>query len=142
MKKLQETLGIKKEESTEKKEEVKSSLKLAEAISSIKEESSLDERLDLAPIRKIIPKIKIKPSAFGPASGEWLIGSTPKYNIQIKFFDKGSRFGIKGGRIFTLNIRAKGETEDLVNYDRGWDVKPGTPELKTLVDKIVKVFGK
>lgn len=47
-----------------------------------------------------------------------------KYKYWVKHFEEGSPFGIDGGRISKLSIRKVGENRDLVNYDRGWDVKP------------------
>ena len=40
----------------------------------------------------------------------------------VKSFDKGSEYGINGGRISKLQIRINNEI--VVNYDRGWDVEP------------------
>lgn len=47
-----------------------------------------------------------------------------KYKYWVKHFEEGSEFGIDGGRISKLTIRKVGESRDLMNYDRGWDIKP------------------
>lgn len=47
----------------------------------------------------------------------------------VKSYDKGSEFGIGGGKISKLMIKINGET--VVNYDRGWDIEPN------LDDKLV-----
>ncbi len=47
-----------------------------------------------------------------------------KYKYWVKHFEEGSQFGIDGGRISKLTIRKFGESCDLCNYDRGWDVEP------------------
>lgn len=47
-----------------------------------------------------------------------------KYKYWVKHFEEGSEFGIDGGRISKLTIRKVGESRDLCNYDRGWDVEP------------------
>jgi hypothetical protein len=47
-----------------------------------------------------------------------------KYKYWVKHFEEGSEFGIGGGRISKLTIRKVGESRDLCNYDRGWDVEP------------------
>jgi hypothetical protein len=47
-----------------------------------------------------------------------------KYKYWVKHFEEGSQFGIDGGRISKLTIRKFGESRDLCNYDRGWDVEP------------------
>ena len=48
-----------------------------------------------------------------------------KYRVArfwVKSYEKGSKFGIDGGRISKMQIRIDGQT--VVNYDRGWDIKP------------------
>jgi len=47
-----------------------------------------------------------------------------KYKYWVKHFEEGSEFGIDGGKVSKLTIRKLGETHDLCNYDRGWDVEP------------------
>ncbi len=42
----------------------------------------------------------------------------------VKHFDEGSEFGIDGGRISKLECQAEGKR--ILNYDRGWDIKPET----------------
>ena len=41
---------------------------------------------------------------------------------QVKAFDKGSEYGINGGKISKLWIRLDGKI--IASYDRGWDIKP------------------
>lgn len=40
----------------------------------------------------------------------------------VKAFEQGSEWGINGGKISKLSIKIDGEW--VVNYDRGWDIKP------------------
>lgn len=47
-----------------------------------------------------------------------------KYKYWVKYYDEGSEFGIDGGRVSKLTIRKVGESRDLCNYDRGWDIEP------------------
>ena len=47
-----------------------------------------------------------------------------KYKYWVKHYEEGSQFGIDGGKVSKLTIRKVGETRDLVNYDRGWDIEP------------------
>jgi len=60
-----------------------------------------------------------------------------KYKYWVKHYEEGSEFGIDGGKVSKLTIRKVGETKDLVNYDRGWDVLPKGDEI-TVVYNIVK----
>ena len=43
-------------------------------------------------------------------------------HYNVKSYDEGSEFGINGGRISKLWIKI--DNKVVVNYDRGWDVKP------------------
>jgi hypothetical protein len=40
----------------------------------------------------------------------------------VKAYERGSKYGINGGRISKLTIKIDGET--VANYDRGWDIRP------------------
>lgn len=51
---------------------------------------------------------------------------------QAKVFDEGSIFGIKNGRISKLCARIGDKW--IINYDRGWDIRPKGKIAK-------KVFG-
>ncbi len=44
------------------------------------------------------------------------------FHFCVKVYQRGSQYGIDGGRISKLNLRRS----DIVvaNYDRGWDVEP------------------
>ena len=46
-----------------------------------------------------------------------------------KVYDKGSQYGIEGGRISKLTLKINGEI--VANYDRGWDIKPTCDEANT-----------
>jgi hypothetical protein len=53
----------------------------------------------------------------------WVEGKVENYKFEAKIFDEGSEWGIEGGRVSKLTI-ANENDEWLVNYDRGWDIKP------------------
>lgn len=40
----------------------------------------------------------------------------------VKHYEEGSEFGINGGKISKLTVKHKNEI--VLNYDRGWDVRP------------------
>ena len=48
-----------------------------------------------------------------------------------KVYDEGSEFGIDGGRISKLMITIDKKT--VVNYDRGWDIKPDENDKATMI---------
>lgn len=63
-----------------------------------------------------------------PSNTNWVqgaIGSGIKF--EAKLFDKGSRFGIKQGRVSKLSIEKDGKT--IVNYSRDWDIKPSEQDI-------------
>jgi len=45
------------------------------------------------------------------------------YFFEAKLFDEPSKFGIDNGRISKLTMWYM-PGEDMVNYDRGWDIEP------------------
>ena len=63
-----------------------------------------------------------------------------KYKYWVKHYDEGSQFGIDGGKVSKLSIRRLGESRDLCNYDRGWDVEP-TDEVKAVYDIILQKYN-
>ena len=44
------------------------------------------------------------------------------FHYWLKQYDKGSEWGIDGGRISKLML--KRNSEIVCNYDRGWDIEP------------------
>jgi hypothetical protein len=74
----------------------------------------------------------------------WVIGEVQgepigKISFEAKVFDEGSMYGINKGRVSKLDIRQ--DRKILVNYDRGWDVKPQTPEVKAVYKKIMAAMN-
>lgn len=55
-----------------------------------------------------------------------------------KIFEEGSHYGIDGGRISKLEIRAGNEI--LCSYDRGWDVRP-SEEVTPFYESILAQFN-
>lgn len=62
-----------------------------------------------------------------------------EYTYCIKHFEEGSIYGINEGRISKLNIKAG--DRDVVNYDRGWDVKPADKEAQKALDTLLKKYN-
>jgi len=62
----------------------------------------------------------------------WTNEGKTGYDYWVKHYEEGSHFGIENnGRISKLAIRKHGETEYLVNYDRGWDIEvPDNAEIQ------------
>ena len=49
-----------------------------------------------------------------------------KFRCEIKHFQIGSEYGIDGGRISKLWVQDMATGKTVINYDRGWDIKPQT----------------
>lgn len=63
--------------------------------------------------------------------------SGKKYTAYIKQYDEGSKYGIGGGRISKLQLKDEnGRT--VVNYDRGWDIRPETIQEEAAVETILR----
>ena len=71
----------------------------------------------------------------------WTEGTINGYKFWVKHFEEGSEHGINGGRISKLTIRKVGESKDLVNYDRGWDVEPADTEVRSVYYEILKKYN-
>ena len=66
-------------------------------------------------------------------------GRTFLYNLLA--FDKPSDFGIDGGRISKLCVASKSWLTMVVNFDRGWDVKPATSDHKAVYAALLKRYN-
>ena len=55
-----------------------------------------------------------------------------------KVYDEPSEFGIEEGRISKLEVRNEGKL--IINYDRGWDVKPADELAETALMMILDYF--
>ncbi len=63
------------------------------------------------------------------------------YTFEAKVYDNVSRYGIKGGRISKLCVKEKVSQKPILNYDRGWDIRPNTATAKELVAAILAFYG-
>jgi hypothetical protein len=68
-----------------------------------------------------------------------------EYTVSAKLFDEGSRYGINNGRVSMLSIHETAKTTDknwfdgcIVNYDRGWDIRPKTEKDKEVFKAVLK----
>ncbi len=62
------------------------------------------------------------------------------YKYWVKHYEESSPLGIEGGKISKLTIRRVGETRDLCNYDRGWDIELGD-EVKAVYTIILSKYN-
>lgn len=84
--------------------------------------------------------------AYGPRMNDaWTHGTATVngtvYAFDVKHFDEGSDWGLKGGCISKLGINTNTEG-CVVNFDRGWDRRPQTEETKAVFKALVARFNK
>ncbi len=58
---------------------------------------------------------------------------------EVKHFEEGSRFGIDGGRISKLGARIG--SKEIINYDRGWDIRPKEQVAKAALAQLLKLYN-
>ena len=89
-------------------------------------------------------EIKITTHDLKKAMNVWTLATATvdgkTYRIQMVRFDEPSIYGIRQGRISKLWVAEAGH-EPVINFDRGWDVRPKTSEAKALLTAIVKQFN-
>lgn len=89
--------------------------------------------------------IEIKIIGIQQAFNRWTLAeatiSGKTYKIEIVRFDEPSQYGIGGnGRISKLYI-TDNDCNALANYDRGWDKRPHTAEVKIVLNAIIEKFN-
>ena len=89
-------------------------------------------------------EIKITTHDIKKAMNVWTLATAAvdgrTYRIQMVRFDEPSMYGIRRGRLSKLYV-ADADHNAVINYDRGWDVRPKTAETKALLAAIVKQFN-
>lgn len=66
-------------------------------------------------------------------------GRTFRYNLLV--FTEPSKHGIDGGRISKLWVATAARLTMVVNFDRGWDVKPATSDHKAVYAALLKRYN-
>ena len=66
-------------------------------------------------------------------------GRTFRYNLLV--FTEPSKHGIDGGRISKLWVATATRLTMVVNFDRGWDVKPATSDHKAVYAALLKRYN-
>jgi len=63
------------------------------------------------------------------------------YTVSAKVHDKPSRFGLGKGRVSKLRVKTPGG-KTVINYDRGWDIKPTKDIHREILGRIVTKYRK
>lgn len=76
----------------------------------------------------------------------WIKGIKGKFKICAKVFATKSDFGIKWGRISKIQVCDISQEHwsfdaCYLNYDRGWDIRPGDPEIIEFINGLLEAFG-
>ena len=69
----------------------------------------------------------------------WKFGRINGYDYEAKVYDLGSEYGINGGRISKLFVKKDGRI--VMNYDRGWDIRPTTREAREVLEQILRLYA-
>ena len=70
----------------------------------------------------------------------WVSGFCGSYKFKAKVYDKGSKYGIYGGRVSKLKIWGTidpTKKSGVVNYDCGWEIKPSDEDNSAVFSTIL-----
>lgn len=90
---------------------------------------------------------KVKPRK--SCGGSWIIGTIAAHRFEALVFPEHADspdFELADSRISKLWVRRIDDNVTVVNFDRGWDIRPTTPLAATIVDLLAAglaehVFG-
>lgn len=68
--------------------------------------------------------------------GNWISGKIGNLHFQAKVYEKGSQFGINAGNVSKLTVWPE-YGPAIINYDRGWDIKPKNAKEEKIVDTVL-----
>lgn len=86
------------------------------------------------------PDLRVDKAKTRSGDGTWVDGFVNGQTFQALVFSTGSEHGIGGGRISKLWVRAK-NGDILINYDRGWDVRPRLPGAGKALETMLRAFA-
>lgn len=86
------------------------------------------------------PKITVTSFEHGWTSGN-VTYKRKSYHFNMKNFIEKSKYGINKGCISKLLIIDNANHKLLVNYDRGWDVKPNSENVKKVYRALLRRFN-
>ena len=66
----------------------------------------------------------------------WTSGTIGEFRFSAKVYGAPSKYGINGGRVSKLEIK-KG-TMPVVNYQRGWDIRPESDEIQEIFRAVLE----
>ena len=81
-------------------------------------------------------RFRVVPRTTG-GGGSWALGTIGDYRFEALVFPEHAvhpSFELGDSRISKLYIRRESDRTTLVNFDRGWDTRPASPEDALVVD--------
>jgi len=69
---------------------------------------------------------------------DWIDGTIDGLRFQAKVYDEGSEFGINEGRVSKLWVRDEALRQTILNYERGWDIKPTKAAERRLLEALLE----
>ena len=69
--------------------------------------------------------------------GNWIEGTINGARFHAKVYGEGSEFGINEGRVSKLWVRDEGKKQTILNYERGWDVRPKLAAERRLLEALL-----
>ena len=96
--------------------------------------------------RKTGEKRKVKLTAKAVPDTNWTRGTATlpngrRFIFDIKHFKEPSSFGIEEGRISKLFIMTEVRRSTVALYDRGWDVRPKTPDVRAVYKTLLARYN-
>ena len=96
--------------------------------------------------RKTGEKRKVKLTAKAVPDTNWTRGTATLQNgrrfiFDIKHFKEPSSFGIEEGRISKLFIMTEVRRSTVALYDRGWDVRPKSPDVRAVYKTLLARYN-
>lgn len=97
-----------------------------------------DERDNYDEVEKLLNSLsfRVKPRRTG-CGGSWALGRIGDYRFEALVFPEHAAhpsFELGDSRISKLYIRRESGRTTVVNFDRGWDTRPASPELEMVVE--------
>ena len=92
--------------------------------------------------RKTGEKRKVKLTAKAVPDTNWTRGTATlpngrRFIFDIKHFKEPSSFGIEEGRISKLFIMTEVRRSTVALYDRGWDIRPKSPDVRAVYEALL-----
>ena len=76
-----------------------------------------------------------------PCGGRWVLGTIARHKFEALIFPEHAvyeSYELDRSRISKLCIRQIWDRKIVANFDRGWDLRPTTPEAEIILDALIE----